>query len=189
MNTSFKKLIGVSSGCAALLLAIAAYAADPAAPNNRASENTTIRSNTVNPLDTTVKTTTTHTTHMIHTWRASQLERLNVRNNAGEKIGAIEDLVIAPDGRVAYVALGFGGFLGMGEKLFAVPWQDLTIHVGDADNSESYLVLNVTKDDLKHAPGFDKAKWPNFADPNFTQGIDKYYQDHRHTDQNEVGQR
>jgi sporulation protein YlmC with PRC-barrel domain len=122
------------------------------------------------------------------TWRASQLEKMNVRNRAGEKIGAIEDLVITADGRVAYAALGFGGFLGMGEKLFAVPWKDIHMHVADANSNENYIMLNVTKEELKSAPGFDKDKWPNFADPNFTNMIDQYYQTHR-AEHNKVGQR
>ena len=113
------------------------------------------------------------------TWRASRLEHMNLRNSAGQKIGAIEDLVITTEGHVAYAALGFGGFLGWDQKLFAVPWNELVIHVADAVDSDNHIVLNVSKEELKNAPGFDKSNWPNFADPNFTETIDTYYQDHR----------
>ena len=107
-----------------------------------------------------------------------------MRNSAGDKIGAIEDLVVTQDGRIAYAALGFGGFVGIGEKLFAVPFKDLQIE-RDAKNNEHYLMLNVTKEELKNAPGFDKSHWPDFADPNFTQKLDNY---HWNT-HNKVGQR
>ncbi len=101
--------------------------------------------------------------------RSSAVSKLSVRNSAGEKIGTIEDLVISIDsGKVSYAALGFGGFLGMGEKLFAVPWNQLQVRT---DHDEHYFVLNVSKDALKAAPGFD------FADPNFTDRLEKYYRD------------
>ncbi len=177
MKRKLTTFMGTLGGCAALAFATAAYAADPATPTDKTARGVTTRSNTVNPSDATVAPIITHT------WRASQLEKMNVRNSAGEKIGAIEDLVITPDGRVAYAALGFGGFLGWGEKLFAVPWQDLHIHLADAAHSDNHIVLNVTKEELKDAPGFDKASWPNFADPNFTRTIDTYYQNRRPTAQ------
>ena len=62
------------------------------------------------------------------------------------------------------------GVFGMGEKLFAVPWTSLTV---DGENKQ--LLLNVSKERLKDAPGFDKDHWPNFADPAFTQQINAYY--------------
>ncbi len=73
-------------------------------------------------------------------------------------------------GQVAYAVLSLGGFLGMGEKLFAVPWSALTL---DTDNKR--FVLNVDKDRLESAPGFDKDTWPNMADPSWEQGIQAYY--------------
>jgi len=176
MKRKLTTFMGTLGGCAALVIGSAACAADPAAPTDKAARGTTTRSNTVNPSDATAPV---HAPIATHTWRTSQLEKMTVRNNAGEKIGAIQDLVITPDGRVAYAALGFGGFLGWDEKLFAVPWQDLHIHLADARYSDNHIVLNVTKEELKDTPGFDKANWPNFADPNFTRTIDTYYQNRR----------
>ena len=60
------------------------------------------------------------------------------------------DMLDVPSGRVAYAVLSFGGFLGMGEKLFAVPWSALTL-----DTVNKRFVLDVTKERLKDAPGFD----------------------------------
>src|SRR6187401_3526284 len=60
-------------------------------------------------------------------FRATKLNDCTVKNLKGEKIGEIEDLVIDRDeGVVAYGVLSFGGFLGIGEKLFAVPFNSLT---------------------------------------------------------------
>ena len=60
------------------------------------------------------------------------------------------DMLDVPSGRVAYAVLSFGGFLGMGEKLFVVPWSALTL-----DTVNKRFVLDVTKERLKDAPGFD----------------------------------
>lgn len=107
------------------------------------------------------------------THRASKLIGMAVRNNQGDKIGSVDDLVVdMKTGRIRYLALGFGGILGLGEKLFAVPMNQVTFEHG---TNENYFVLNVTKDELKAAPGFDKNHWPNMADPNWSQHIDEYY--------------
>src|SRR5689334_19132168 len=92
---------------------------------------------------------------------ASTLEGDAVRNSAGEDLGKIEDIMLdVQSGQVAYAVLSFGGFLGVGNKLFAVPWSALTL---DTDNE--CFVLDVSKDRLKDAPGFDKDHWPSMADP------------------------
>jgi hypothetical protein len=71
---------------------------------------------------------------------------------------------------VAYVVLSFGGFLGMGDKLFAVPPSALTV-----DRTEKCLVLNVDKERLKNAPGFDKNDWPDMAETTWTRRINEFY--------------
>src|SRR5437868_10841088 len=86
-----------------------------------------------------------------------------VRNAAGEDLGKIEEIMLdVPTGRVAYAVLSFGGFLGMGNKLFAVPWNALTL-----DEQEHQFILDVDKQVLENAPGFDKDNWPEIADPNW----------------------
>ncbi|MEO7068819.1 MAG: PRC-barrel domain-containing protein [Rhodanobacter sp.] len=102
---------------------------------------------------------------------ASTLSGDTVKNHKGESVGDLKDIMIdTTSGKVAYGVLSFGGVLGMGEKLFAVPWDALTV---DGDNKQ--LLLQVDKDKLKDAPGFDKDHWPNFADPTFTDKIRAYY--------------
>jgi sporulation protein YlmC with PRC-barrel domain len=77
----------------------------------------------------------------------------------GEQLGNIKDLVIdLDDAQIAYAVLSFGGFLGLGDKLFAIPLEALTF-----DTRANQVVLDVDKDVLKNAPGFDKDKWPDTA--------------------------
>lgn len=94
-----------------------------------------------------------------------------VRNAAGEDLGKIEEIMLdVPSGRVAYAVLSFGGFLGMGNKLFAVPWNALTL-----DEQEHEFILDVDKQVLENAPGFDKDNWPDMADPNWGTQIYSHY--------------
>jgi sporulation protein YlmC with PRC-barrel domain len=95
-----------------------------------------------------------------------------VVNRQNESLGKIHDLVFdAKSGRLAYAVLSFGGFLGVGNKFFALPWGAL-----DFSANENKLVLNVDKEKLKSAPGFDPAaKWPDFADRTWGSGIHTYY--------------
>src|SRR5215475_11752941 len=90
---------------------------------------------------------------------ASTLTGDHVRNEAGEDLGKVDDIMIdIPSGRIAYAVLSFGGFLGMGNKLFAIPWSSFTL-----DEDEECFVLNIAKDRLEGAPGFDKDHWPAMA--------------------------
>jgi sporulation protein YlmC with PRC-barrel domain len=95
----------------------------------------------------------------------------DVYNHKGEDLGDIKEIMLdMRTGKVGYAVLSFGGFLGMGEKLFAVPWSALTL-----DTENKRFVLNVEKDRLKNAPGFDKDKWPNMADESWAKEIHSYY--------------
>ena len=94
-----------------------------------------------------------------------------VENPEGDDLGKIEDLVIDIDkGRIAYAVLSFGGFLGMGDKLFAIPWDAVTIDLADKK-----CILDVDKETLKNAPGFDKDNWPDMADQEWGTSIYEYY--------------
>lgn len=94
-----------------------------------------------------------------------------VVNLQNEDLGKIEHLMIdLGTGRIAYAVLSFGGFLGMGDKLFAIPWSALTV-----DTFEKRFILQVDKELLKRAPGFDKEQWPNMADRAWGTQVFKYY--------------
>ena len=95
----------------------------------------------------------------------------DVYNQKDEDLGNIKEIMLdMRTGRVSYAVLSFGGFLGMGDKLFAVPWNALTL-----DTKNQRFVLNVEQDRLKQAPGFDKDKWPNMADQAWAKEIHFYY--------------
>ena len=94
-----------------------------------------------------------------------------VRNRAGEDLGKVDELMVdIPSGRIAYAVLSFGGFLGMGNKLFAVPWNALQV-----DEDEHCFILDMDKRTLEAAPGFDKDNWPDMADTAWGSEIFRYY--------------
>jgi sporulation protein YlmC with PRC-barrel domain len=102
---------------------------------------------------------------------ASTLTGDNVRNAAGEDLGKIDEIMIdIPSGRVAYAVLSFGGFLGMGDKLFAVPWTALKV-----DEDEKCFILDVDKQTIEQAPGFDKDNWPDMSDASWGTQLSSYY--------------
>jgi sporulation protein YlmC with PRC-barrel domain len=88
---------------------------------------------------------------------ASSLLADNVYNRQHEKLGDIKDIMIdLSTGKIEYLIIEYGGFLGIGEKFFAVPFRLLEV-----DHVKKVLILDQRKDVLKNAPGFDKDHWPN----------------------------
>lgn len=102
---------------------------------------------------------------------ASTLEGDDVVNRQGEKLGTVDEIMLdVPTGRIAYAVLSSGGFLGIGDKLFAIPWNALTL-----DPENKCFILDVSKERLEQAPGFDKDHWPSMADQTWAQEIHSYY--------------
>src|SRR5215204_1425790 len=112
-------------------------------------------------------------------WQASKLKGLNVYNNNNEKIGDIDELIVDQSGNIQAAVVGFGGFLGMGQRDVAVPFNELQWvnepprsasgsdappadrTTGSRDGGRTYpdhAVLNMTKDQLKSAPEFKYTK-------------------------------
>jgi sporulation protein YlmC with PRC-barrel domain len=110
-------------------------------------------------------------------WLASDTIGMKVVSQQGESLGKIEDVVVHPGGRRSYAVLSFGGWLGMGDKHFAMPWTVLRAVEADTlkPDSARSLVLPLNKERLKTAPGFDKARWPTMANPDWTKDIDAFY--------------
>lgn len=105
-----------------------------------------------------------------------------VYNRDSQDLGEIKEIMLdMRTGRVSYAVLSFGGFLGMGGKLFAVPWDALKL-----DTENKRFVLDVNKDRLDSAPGFDKTHWPDMADVAWEKGIHAYYGTTPHGDQPRV---
>jgi sporulation protein YlmC with PRC-barrel domain len=102
---------------------------------------------------------------------AHSLRSEDVYNRNSEELGTVKEIMIdMRSGKVAYAVMSFGGFLGVGSKLFAVPWQALTL-----DTENQRFILNIDKEQLEDAPGFDKDHWPDMADPKWAEAIHSYY--------------
>jgi len=103
--------------------------------------------------------------------RGRDLADYSVRNPRGEDLGSIKDVVIdISEGCIAYAALSFGGIMGLGDKLFAVPWEALQYSAAD-----DVFVLDVSKERLENAPGFDKDNWPTTAQREWLTGMYSHY--------------
>jgi len=102
---------------------------------------------------------------------ASSLSSDDVYNPKGEKLGSIKELMLdIENGKVSYAVLSFGGFLSLGEKLFAVPWSALKV-----DTKNKRLVMDTSEERLKNAPGFDTDNWPDMADPTWEKSVHAYF--------------
>ena len=90
----------------------------------------------------------------------------------GEKVGRVEDLAIhKQNGKIEYAILSFGGFLGIGERFHAVPWDLLTY-----DEDKGGYVVPLDKDQLEKAPNFDAAELSGWTDATSRPGLYGYYQ-------------
>lgn len=103
---------------------------------------------------------------------ANKVIGVDVQNTQGENLGSIETLMLDKfTGKVVYVVLSHGGFLGMGDKLFALPWSIFTY-----DPTDDCYTIPVDKEKLKNSPGFDKDHWPDMSDAGWRSTINKYYE-------------
>ncbi len=104
---------------------------------------------------------------------ASSIKGTTVRSLTDEDVGNIKDLMIDwENGSVAYAVLSFGGFLGLGEKLFAIPLESFKF-----ENLDGYecAVIDINKEKLENAPGFDSDNWPVDADYTFIDSVYSHY--------------
>lgn len=102
---------------------------------------------------------------------ASTINGTNVKNHQDESLGDIKDLMInTSTGEVEYAVLSFGGFLGIGDKYFAVPFKSFKI-----DRNNKVFILSVDKDFLENSPGFDKDNWPSSAKSDYYSNVTNYY--------------
>jgi len=102
---------------------------------------------------------------------ANTLDGDTVLSADGDDVGKIKEIMLdVQGGRVAYAVLSSGGFLGIGDKLLAIPWSALTL-----DTEGKCFVLDATSAAIKSAPGFDKDHWPTMADRTWATSIHQYY--------------
>lgn len=91
---------------------------------------------------------------------AKTLQSNDVYNRQDEKLGSVQDIMLdVQHGRIAYAVLSHGGLLGMGDKLYAIPWEALVL-----DTDRKCFILDISVDRLSEAEGFDKDDWPSMAD-------------------------
>lgn len=103
--------------------------------------------------------------------KASSMIGTNVINPKGESLGGIKEVVIDPrSGKVAYAVVSFGGVFTLGEKLFAIPYSAF-----DYEVSKNKYVLDVSKESMESAPGFDSAHWPTMSDEKWNRDVYKFY--------------
>lgn len=96
---------------------------------------------------------------------------VEVRNLQDENLGEVEAIMLdKASGQVAYVVLSYGGFLGMGDKLFALPWNIFTYNV-----SNDCFTIPLDQNKLKNSPGFDKDNWPDMSSDTWKNSIRSYY--------------
>ena len=108
-----------------------------------------------------------------HDWerthRVSRILGSDVRNKAGDKIGEIKDVVVDDKGTIKLAIVSTGGYLGVGERLHAVPWDAMTL--GPKDDH----VVDIDKAHLREAPGFTSKSWPNLGDERWMADNRRYY--------------
>jgi len=108
--------------------------------------------------------------------KASEVIGSKVENLTGENLGKVEELVIDPGtGSIEYAVLSFGGFLGMGDKLFAIPFSLLKAPQVTEGSKLAHFTLDVDKAKMEKAPGFPKNNWPDIHAPTWRSEIDKYF--------------
>lgn len=94
-----------------------------------------------------------------------------VYNRREDRLGVLKEFMLdLHTGRICYAVMSTGGFLGVGEKLLAIPWRALSL---DAENA--CFVLDITEERLRNSPAFDKRHWPDMGDAGWMKDIDTFY--------------
>ena len=135
----------------------------------------------VQASDKTKTTTITHSNEVVtmkggYSILGSKFIGMEVKNPQGENLGEIKDIMIDSTGRVRYAAVSYGGFMSMGDKMYAVPLDAFTFkREKDMFFDDVTLILNVTQEQLKDDKGFDNKNWPNLDDEGYRKDLDTRY--------------
>jgi sporulation protein YlmC with PRC-barrel domain len=106
--------------------------------------------------------------------RISMIMGQSIKNVDGQDLGKVEDVVIDQNGKITYVILSHGGFLGIGDKLVPIPWNSIAAH-GNATQNRNYLMVDMSKDMIEKAPNFETKSWPNFAEGDWSNSVSSYF--------------
>ncbi len=94
-----------------------------------------------------------------------------IEDPQGEDLGKIDNLMVnIHNGEIEYAVVEFGSFLGIGGKLFAVPFNELRLNP-----EKDVFVIHRDKEYLKNSPGFDKTHWPDTNDHSYFENVRMYY--------------
>lgn len=98
-------------------------------------------------------------------------------DSEGVELGNVAELVVdVQSGRIAFAVVSSGGFLGIGDRLFAVPWQVVEV------DRDCRLVLSVPRKHLDDSAGFDRENWPAMDDPLWTREVHRQFGVHQGTE-------
>jgi len=101
----------------------------------------------------------------------SEITGIQVLNRRGESIGNVEEIVVdRADGRVIYLVLSFGGFLGLGTKLYALPWNKLKF-----DASRMAYVIDLAREQIENAPHFNRNDQGLLFDADWNRRLLEYF--------------
>jgi len=100
--------------------------------------------------------------------RADAIIGLAVLNEEGQDLGKVADLTFSDDGRIVYLVISRGGFLGFGSKLCAIPWQAATTRI-----HENALIVNLSEERLDQAPTFEN--WADLIRGDYELQVRAYY--------------
>lgn len=103
-------------------------------------------------------------------YRGSELRGRGIKGLGGEDLGEIIDTIIGRDGRVEFVLVTYGQFLGIGGKTVAVPYSALR-----QGPEQASFVVNFGKEKMEQAPVFEQGQWPDFYTENWTRDVRSYY--------------
>ncbi|QYZ78650.1 PRC-barrel domain containing protein [Methanofollis formosanus] len=92
-----------------------------------------------------------------------------VKNALGEYLGEVHHLMVdMASGSIVFAVLSSGGIMGLGEKLYPVPWQALT-------EEEDDFLLKMRKETMETAPNFDRGHWPKADDLSWFERVYRFY--------------
>jgi len=102
---------------------------------------------------------------------ADQVEGTSVYNPSGESLGSVEDVLIDKhSGKIAYAVVGFGGFLGIGDRHYPLPWEKLKY-----DTSMGGFVVDIDRRTLEGAPSYTSDETVGWEDPAWGRRVYDYY--------------
>jgi sporulation protein YlmC with PRC-barrel domain len=102
---------------------------------------------------------------------SDKVEGTAVYNRQGERLGSIHNFMVDKrSGKVEYAILSFGGFLGIGDSYYPLPWKSLNY-----DTSLSGYVIDLDKGRLEGAPSYERSDSPDWGDPDYSRRIDDFY--------------